>query len=98
MHSKMARNHIRKVIRSIAANSGETLKTLSILGCTPHFCNSSTHLEGAKKGHSEHWDISDILNFHFWASRKLKEKDVVLKIIAPSGGIFAELPSFLSMG
>jgi hypothetical protein len=55
-------------------------------------------LEGAKKGHSEHWDISDILNFHFWASRKLKEKDVVLKIIAPSGGIFAELPSFLSMG
>lgn len=96
-HSKTVRNHIRKTIRSIAANAEESLETLSILDCAPHFCDSRAHLERAKQEYIPHWDITDIIAFHFWASRKLKDKEIIFKIFPPSKGIFNELPSFTSM-
>ena len=72
-------------------------KGILLEGLIPHICESSSHLERPKGGAMLHWDLSDIIDFHFWANRQLRRKESVLSIFTEKDEIFSQLPSFIGM-
>ncbi len=96
LHSKTARNRLRKWLRSIIKQSEG--KEVSLLDMEAHICGNAAHLERPKMGELLHWDLPDIFDFQFWANRQLRRNESFLSIFPQKEGIFSELPSFKGMG
>ncbi len=96
LHSKAAKNRLRKWLRSII-NKVEG-KEVKLVDLNPGICENSAHLEKSKIDKLLHWDLSDIIDFWFWGNRQLRRKESSLTIFSAKEEIFSELPSFSVMG
>lgn len=95
MHAKTTRNQFRKALRGMINKvSNETI----IINVAPQFCTNSSHVAKPGQKDCEHWDLSDIIDYWFWANKQLLPRDSRLIIRAPKDSIFKECPSFWSMG
>lgn len=94
-HTKQARNQLRKSLRSVINKLGDNILCLNNI--SPHTCTNTSHISRPGKKNLEHWDMSDIIGFWFWANRQLLQTKSGFIITPPKESVFEELPSFRSL-
>jgi hypothetical protein len=95
LHSKAARNRLKKWIRSqLDISRG---KEVRIIDVKPHICGNPAHLERPKYDELLHWDLPDIIDLWFWANRQLRKKESLFSLLPEKNGVFEHLPSFKNM-
>lgn len=94
-HAKATRNQLRKAVRAEINKLDDD--TLCLPDIEPHLCSNPSHIARPGKEGLQHWDMTDIIDFWFWANRQLLKSDSKLIIRPPKGSIFEELPSFRRM-
>ena len=86
---------LRKFIRSRLNRT--TAEQLSISGVFPNLCDCAAHLERPGKGQLLHFDLADLMEFHFWANRQLFQTDSAISLNSLRTDEFSSLPSILGL-
>lgn len=95
LHAKKARNQLRKTLRKMVGQLDD--KTIIDIELEPEICYNSSHVAKPDAQSLEHWDLNDIIEFWFWANKRLINKNSCLVVLPPENSIFAEFPSFWTM-
>ena len=94
-HAKKTRNKFRKAVRGLI-NKVEN-EQIVLPDIEPRICSNSSHIAKPGRQDLEHGDMTDIIDFWFWANKQLLTGNSSLIVIPPENSIFAECPSFIAM-
>lgn len=90
MMADAAMKMLRQKIRNAAAGKHQHIL---LRGWRPGFCTTASHCGRSNEKQLLHWDITEMLEFWYWANRQLARGEGTFSVEPPTDAPFKDLPS-----